>query len=65
MRFLAFIGFLAIIGMAAAAGFFFGGYYNVAASVADPAIVATALEARARNYVYAFGRQLIIRATSG
>jgi mono/diheme cytochrome c family protein len=44
MRFLAFIGFLAIIGAAAAAGFFFGGYYNVAASVADPAIVATALE---------------------
>ena len=41
--FLAFIGALAIIIAIAAAGFFFGGFYNVAASEDDPAIVTWAL----------------------
>jgi len=41
--FLAFIGALAIIVAIAAAGFFFGGFYNVAASEDDPAIVTWAL----------------------
>ncbi len=40
---LAFIGLLAILGVIAAAVFFFGGYYSVAASVEDPAIVNWAL----------------------
>lgn len=43
MRILAFIGALAIIVAIAAAVFFFGGYYSVAASEADPAIVNWAL----------------------
>jgi mono/diheme cytochrome c family protein len=43
MRLLALIGALAIIVGIAAAGFFFLGFYNVAASVDDPAIVAWAL----------------------
>jgi len=43
MRLLAVIGLLAIIGAVGAAGFFFGGYYNIAARAGDPAIVATAL----------------------
>jgi len=41
--FLAFIGALAIIVAIAAAGFFFGGFYNVAASEEDPGIVTWAL----------------------
>jgi mono/diheme cytochrome c family protein len=41
--FLAFIGFLAIVAAILAAGFFFGGFYNVAASEDDPKIVAWAL----------------------
>ena len=41
--FLAFIGALAIIFALAAAAFFFGGFYNVAASEEDPKIVAWAL----------------------
>jgi mono/diheme cytochrome c family protein len=44
MRFLAIIGLLAIIAAAAAAVFFFGGYYSVAATEADPAIVASVLQ---------------------
>src|SRR5258708_39321700 len=40
---LAVIGALAIIAAIAAAGFFFGGFYNVAASEDDPQIVAWAL----------------------
>jgi mono/diheme cytochrome c family protein len=43
VRFLAFIGLLAIIGIIAAAIFFFGGFYNVAATAADPAVVKWAL----------------------
>jgi mono/diheme cytochrome c family protein len=39
VKFLAFIGVLAILAAIAAAVFFFFGFYNVAASVADPAIV--------------------------
>ena len=39
MRLFAFIGFLGIIAAIAAAVFFFGGYYNVAASNDNPAIV--------------------------
>ncbi len=41
--FLALIGFLAIVFAIVAAGFFFLGFYNVAASEDDPAIVAWAL----------------------
>ena len=40
---LALIGLLAILGVIAAAAFFFGGFYNVAASVDDPPIVKWAL----------------------
>jgi mono/diheme cytochrome c family protein len=43
VKFLAFIGFLAIVLAIAAAGYFFGGFYNVAATVAEPAIVQSAL----------------------
>jgi mono/diheme cytochrome c family protein len=43
VRFLAFIGLLAIIGIIAAAIFFLGGYYNVAATAADPDVVKWAL----------------------
>jgi mono/diheme cytochrome c family protein len=43
MRLLAVIGFLAIIAAIAAAIFFFGGFYSVAAIQADPPLVATAL----------------------
>lgn len=39
VKFLALIGVLAIIAAIAAAVFFFGGFYSVAASEADPAIV--------------------------
>jgi len=44
MRFLAFIGVLAIVAAIFAAVFFFGGYYNVAASNKNPALVDWALE---------------------
>jgi len=40
---LAFIGLVAIVVGIAAAGFFFGGFYNIAAAVDDPAIVTWAL----------------------
>lgn len=43
MRFLAFIGALAIAVAIGAATFFFGGYFNIAASVEDPDIVNRAL----------------------
>jgi mono/diheme cytochrome c family protein len=39
LRFLAFIGLFAILGIIAAAVFFFGGYYNVAGTAADPGVV--------------------------
>jgi mono/diheme cytochrome c family protein len=44
MRFLSWIGALAIIVAIGAAVFFFGGFYNVAATETDPGIVAWALE---------------------
>jgi mono/diheme cytochrome c family protein len=43
LKTLALIGLLAILGVIAAAVFFFGGFYNVAASVEDPAIANWAL----------------------
>src|SRR5262245_62256123 len=43
LKTLALIGLLAILGVIAAAAFFFGGFYNVAASVDDPPIVKWAL----------------------
>jgi mono/diheme cytochrome c family protein len=43
MRLLAIIGALAIIVGILAAGFFFGGFYNIAASVDDPQLVSWAL----------------------
>jgi mono/diheme cytochrome c family protein len=43
MRFLTVIGGLAILGAIGAAGFFFGGYYSVAGTMEDPAIVHWAL----------------------
>ena len=43
MRFLAFVGALAIIVGIGAAVFFLGGFYNVAATAEDPAIVRWAL----------------------
>ena len=42
--FLAIIGFLAIVGAIAAAVFLFGGFYSVAATGEDPAIVKWALD---------------------
>ena len=42
-KFLAFVGLVAILGVIAAAIFFFGGYYNVAATAADPEVVKWAL----------------------
>jgi mono/diheme cytochrome c family protein len=44
MKFLSLIGALAIIVAVAAAGFFFGGFYNIAATQADLPVVAWALE---------------------
>ena len=44
MRFLTFIGVLAIVAAIAAVVFFFGGYYNVAATNKNPAVVDWALE---------------------
>jgi mono/diheme cytochrome c family protein len=44
MKFLAAIGALAIIAAIGAAVFFFGGFYNVAATEPDPGIVAWALQ---------------------
>src|SRR5262249_22772993 len=43
MRFLALIGLLAIIAVVVAAGYFFAGFYNVAATWDDPAPIASAL----------------------
>ena len=43
MRFLAIIGALAIIIALAAVVYFFGGFYSVAGTAQDPAIVASAL----------------------
>jgi mono/diheme cytochrome c family protein len=43
MRLLAFIGALAIIGAIAAAVFFFGGFFNIAATEQDPSPVAWAI----------------------
>jgi len=43
MKFLSFIGVLAIIAAVAAVVFFFGGFYNVAATQPDPGFVASAL----------------------
>ena len=43
LKFLALIGLLAILGAIGAAVFFFGGYYNVAATAEDPAVVKWAL----------------------
>jgi mono/diheme cytochrome c family protein len=43
MRLLAFIGFLAIAGGVAAAAYFFGGFYSVAGTAEDPAVVHWAL----------------------
>jgi Cytochrome C oxidase, cbb3-type, subunit III len=44
MKFLSFVGALAIIAAVAAGVFFFGGFYSVAATQPDPGIVAWALE---------------------
>lgn len=43
MKFLSVIGALAIVAAVAAAVFFFGGFYNVAATEPDPGVVAWAL----------------------
>jgi mono/diheme cytochrome c family protein len=43
VRFLAFIGSIAIVVGLAAAGFFFGGFYNIAATEEDPGLVKWAL----------------------
>jgi mono/diheme cytochrome c family protein len=43
MRFLAFIGLLAIIGIILVGGFFFGGFFNVAANWDDPGPIVSAL----------------------
>jgi mono/diheme cytochrome c family protein len=43
MKFLAFIGFLAVLVVIAALVYFFGGFYSVSATAEDPAIVETAL----------------------
>ena len=43
VKFLAFIGFLAILAAAVAAVYFFGGFYSVAATAEEPAIVQSML----------------------
>jgi mono/diheme cytochrome c family protein len=43
LKFLAFIGLLAILGAVAAGVYFFGGYYNVASTAAESDLVASAL----------------------
>ena len=43
LKFLAVIGALAILGAIAAGTYFFGGYYSVAGTAADPSLVAWAL----------------------
>jgi mono/diheme cytochrome c family protein len=43
VRFLAFIGFIGIVVAVAAAAFFFGGFYNIAATEEDPSLVKSAL----------------------
>ena len=43
VRFLAFIGFIGIVVAVAAAAFFFGGFYNIAATEEDPALVKSVL----------------------
>jgi mono/diheme cytochrome c family protein len=43
MRFLAFIGFIAIVAAIAAGVYFFAGYYNVAGTAGDTPLVASAL----------------------
>jgi mono/diheme cytochrome c family protein len=48
MRFLAFIGLLAIIGVLLVGGYFFGGFFNVGAGWEDPQPVVAALT-RVRN----------------
>lgn len=39
LRILALVGFLAFFGAISAAVYFFGGFYNVAGTAAEPAIV--------------------------
>src|SRR6185437_16906082 len=57
MRFLAFIGALAIIAIIGAAIFFFGGFYNVAQSAKNPAIVDWALASVRGASVVAHGTE--------
>ena len=57
MRFLAFIGVLAIIAAIGAAIFFFGGFYNVAQSADNPAIVDWALASMRGASVVAHGTE--------
>jgi hypothetical protein len=44
MKFLSYIGALAIIAAVAAGAYFFGGFYNIAATQPDPAVVVWVLE---------------------
>ncbi|MDE2362571.1 MAG: cytochrome c [Hyphomicrobiales bacterium] len=48
MRLLALIGALAIVGALVAAGFFFGGFYDISAAIQDPPALASAI-VRVRN----------------
>ena len=57
MRFLAFIGALAIIGAIAAAIYFFGGFYNVGETANNPAIVDWALASVRGASVVAHGTE--------
>jgi mono/diheme cytochrome c family protein len=57
MRFLAFIGALAILVVIVAAIFFFGGFYNVAQSAKNPAIVDWALASVRGASVVAHGTE--------
>jgi mono/diheme cytochrome c family protein len=57
MRFLAFIGALAIIGAIAAAVYFFGGFYNVGETANNPAIVDWALASVRGASVVAHGTE--------
>ena len=57
MRFLAFIGALAILAIIGAAIFFFGGFYNVAQSAKNPAIVDWALASVRGASVVAHGTE--------
>ena len=62
VRFLAIIGFLAIVVVIVKAVYFFGGFYSVAANAEEPAIVQRAL-IHVRQASIAAGRRSLARCS--